>query len=110
MSSENYEANGYGHNVDLSHTNRVIPCPTRSGCVEKSYHLRHVYLTLPLFCTVELVTIIYTSSITRMVENVYITGSAFMVGRFATAVLWGMAADKYGRKPIIIIGVGSVCV
>jgi MFS family permease len=66
--------------------------------------------TLPLFCTVELVTIIYTSSIIRVVENVYITGSAFMVGRFSTAVFWGMAADKYGRKPVIIIGVGSVCV
>jgi len=37
-------------------------------------------------------------------------GSAFMVGRFSTAVFWGMAADKYGRKPVIIIGVGSVII
>lgn len=37
-------------------------------------------------------------------------GSSFMFGRFLTSVLWGMAADKYGRKPIMIIGVSSVIV
>jgi MFS family permease len=38
------------------------------------------------------------------------SGSAFMVGRFLTSVQWGMAADKYGRKPIMCIGVISVFV
>jgi MFS family permease len=33
-----------------------------------------------------------------------------MVGRFLTSVQWGMAADKYGRKPIMCIGVISVFV
>jgi MFS family permease len=33
-----------------------------------------------------------------------------MVGRFLTSVQWGMAADKYGRKPIMCIGVISVSV
>jgi MFS family permease len=37
-------------------------------------------------------------------------GSSYMCGRFLTSVLWGMAADKYGRKPVMIIGVSSVVV
>ncbi|CAJ1977971.1 unnamed protein product [Sphenostylis stenocarpa] len=32
-------------------------------------------------------------------------GSAFMLGRCLTSVLWGMVADRYGRKPVIVIGV-----
>ncbi|XP_024031111.1 protein ZINC INDUCED FACILITATOR 1 isoform X3 [Morus notabilis] len=31
-------------------------------------------------------------------------GSAFMFGRFFTSVLWGMIADRYGRKPVVIFG------
>ncbi|KAF5193958.1 Zinc induced facilitator-like [Thalictrum thalictroides] len=31
-------------------------------------------------------------------------GSAFMFGRASTSVLWGMIADRYGRKPVIIFG------
>ncbi|XP_011079138.1 protein ZINC INDUCED FACILITATOR-LIKE 1 isoform X1 [Sesamum indicum] len=31
-------------------------------------------------------------------------GSSFMFGRALTSLLWGMVADKYGRKPIIMIG------
>lgn len=37
-------------------------------------------------------------------------GSSFMFGRFLTSVLWGIAADKYGRKPVMLIGVFSVVV
>ncbi|CAK9217602.1 unnamed protein product [Sphagnum troendelagicum] len=37
-------------------------------------------------------------------------GSAFMVGRCMTSVIWGFLADKYGRKPIIIIGILSVII
>lgn len=37
-------------------------------------------------------------------------GSSFMFGRFLTSILWGIAADKYGRKPVMIIGVFSVVV
>ncbi|KAL0428374.1 UNVERIFIED_CONTAM: protein ZINC INDUCED FACILITATOR-LIKE 1 [Sesamum latifolium] len=29
-------------------------------------------------------------------------GSSFMFGRALTSLLWGMVADKYGRKPILI--------
>ncbi|KAH9311290.1 hypothetical protein KI387_026325, partial [Taxus chinensis] len=39
-----------------------------------------------------------------------ILGSSFMVGRFLFSVLWGVAADKYGRKPVIIIGAISIIV
>lgn len=33
-----------------------------------------------------------------------------MVGRFLTSVQWGMASDRYGRKPVMITGVISVIV
>eukprot|EP00252_Welwitschia_mirabilis_P023771 TRINITY_DN6823_c0_g1_i3.p1 TRINITY_DN6823_c0_g1~~TRINITY_DN6823_c0_g1_i3.p1 ORF type:complete len:394 (+),score=54.15 TRINITY_DN6823_c0_g1_i3:463-1644(+) len=33
-----------------------------------------------------------------------------MIGRFLTSALWGIAADKYGRKPVMIIGVISVVI
>ncbi|KAG4957586.1 hypothetical protein JHK84_043522 [Glycine max] len=32
-------------------------------------------------------------------------GSAFMFGRCLTSVLWGIIADRYGRKPVIVIGI-----
>ncbi|XP_043688441.1 probable peptide/nitrate transporter At3g43790 isoform X2 [Telopea speciosissima] len=37
-------------------------------------------------------------------------GSSFMIGRALTSTLWGMAADRYGRKPIIMIGTFSVLI
>ena len=33
-----------------------------------------------------------------------------MLGRALTSVLWGMIADRYGRKPVIIIGTLTVLV
>ncbi|KAF5187305.1 Zinc induced facilitator-like 1-like [Thalictrum thalictroides] len=35
-------------------------------------------------------------------------GSAFMFGRASTSVLWGMIADRYGRKPVMIFGTMAV--
>lgn len=35
---------------------------------------------------------------------IFIEGSSFMIGRALTSLLWGMMADKYGRKPVIMIG------
>ncbi|CAL5420504.1 unnamed protein product [Camellia sinensis] len=37
-------------------------------------------------------------------------GSSFMFGRALTSVLWGMVADRYGRKPVIMFGTISVVV
>ncbi|OMO91474.1 Tetracycline resistance protein, TetA/multidrug resistance protein MdtG [Corchorus olitorius] len=37
-------------------------------------------------------------------------GSSFMVGRALTSLCWGYLADRYGRKPIILIGTSSVVV
>ncbi|OMO60216.1 Major facilitator superfamily [Corchorus olitorius] len=37
-------------------------------------------------------------------------GSAFMLGRALTSVLWGLVADRYGRKPVIIMGTISVVI
>ncbi|KAL1553895.1 protein ZINC INDUCED FACILITATOR-LIKE 1-like isoform X2 [Salvia divinorum] len=31
-------------------------------------------------------------------------GSSFMLGRALTSLLWGLVADKYGRKPVIVFG------
>ncbi|XP_027187008.1 protein ZINC INDUCED FACILITATOR-LIKE 1-like isoform X2 [Cicer arietinum] len=33
-----------------------------------------------------------------------------MLGRSLTAVLWGMISDRYGRKPVIIIGIVAVVI
>uniref|UniRef100_A0A803N6E2 Major facilitator superfamily (MFS) profile domain-containing protein n=1 Tax=Chenopodium quinoa TaxID=63459 RepID=A0A803N6E2_CHEQI len=40
----------------------------------------------------------------------YYAGSAFMFGRALTSVIWGKLADRYGRKPIIIIGTIAVVI
>lgn len=37
-------------------------------------------------------------------------GSSFMLGRALTSFFWGMVADKFGRKPVIIIGTAAVVV
>ncbi|KAK4800044.1 hypothetical protein SAY86_025409 [Trapa natans] len=37
-------------------------------------------------------------------------GSAFMLGRALTSVLWGMVADRYGRKPVIVVGLVVVII
>ncbi|KAK7822948.1 protein zinc induced facilitator 1 [Quercus suber] len=34
----------------------------------------------------------------------FMVRSAFMFGRALTSVLWGMIADRYGRKPVILFG------
>lgn len=33
----------------------------------------------------------------------FFEGSAFMLGRSLTSIFWGMVADRYGRKPVIMI-------
>ncbi|KAH9686630.1 protein zinc induced facilitator-like 1 [Citrus sinensis] len=38
------------------------------------------------------------------------TGSSFMFGRALTSVFWGLVADRYGRKPVIIMGTASVVI
>ncbi|KAH9617092.1 hypothetical protein KSS87_006927 [Heliosperma pusillum] len=37
-------------------------------------------------------------------------GSAFMVGRFMTALLWGMVADRYGRKTVMLLSTMAVVI
>ncbi|OMO60217.1 Major facilitator superfamily [Corchorus olitorius] len=37
-------------------------------------------------------------------------GAAFMLGRALTSVLWGLVADRYGRKPVFIITTSSVVI
>ncbi|XVF82746.1 hypothetical protein PTKIN_Ptkin16aG0074300 [Pterospermum kingtungense] len=37
-------------------------------------------------------------------------GSAFMLGRALTSVIWGIVADRYGRKPVIIMGTIAVVI
>ena len=46
MSSKNYEADGYMHGLDLLIILHQLhaSCPTKSGCLDKSIHLRHIFL------------------------------------------------------------------
>ncbi|KAE9620865.1 hypothetical protein Lal_00019216 [Lupinus albus] len=37
-------------------------------------------------------------------------GSAFMLGRGLTSILWGMLADRYGRKPVLVIGLITIVI
>lgn len=37
-----------------------------------------------------------------------IVGSSFMLGRSLTSILWGLIADRYGRKPVAFLGIISV--
>ncbi|KAK9912313.1 hypothetical protein M0R45_036181 [Rubus argutus] len=37
-------------------------------------------------------------------------GSSYMIGRALTSIFWGIVADRYGRKPVIIIGTIAVVI
>ncbi|KAJ7949438.1 Protein ZINC INDUCED FACILITATOR-LIKE 1 [Quillaja saponaria] len=37
-------------------------------------------------------------------------GSSFMFGRALTSIFWGAVADRYGRKPVVVIGVITVII
>ncbi|KAB1225525.1 Protein ZINC INDUCED FACILITATOR-LIKE 1 [Morella rubra] len=37
-------------------------------------------------------------------------GSSFMLGRALTSVFWGIIADRYGRKPVIVFGTVAVVI
>ncbi|KAK1362695.1 Major facilitator [Heracleum sosnowskyi] len=37
-------------------------------------------------------------------------GSSYMLGRALTSVFWGKVADRYGRKPVIIIGTSTIVI
>ncbi|KAJ0974664.1 hypothetical protein J5N97_016629 [Dioscorea zingiberensis] len=37
-------------------------------------------------------------------------GASFMLGRSITSIFWGMVADRYGRKPVIVFGIISVII
>ncbi|KMZ71590.1 Major facilitator superfamily antiporter, putative, expressed [Zostera marina] len=37
-------------------------------------------------------------------------GASFMFGRVFTSVLWGVISDRYGRKPVTLIGIMSVVI
>ena len=47
-----------------------------------------------------------------MARNFYafFIGSSFMFGRTLTSFFWGIIADKYGRKPVIVFSICSVLV
>ncbi|KAL3731841.1 hypothetical protein ACJRO7_028670 [Eucalyptus globulus] len=37
-------------------------------------------------------------------------GCSFLFGRALTSIFWGIVADRYGRKPVIIIGIAVVVI
>lgn len=51
-----------------------------------------------------------TNSVTEVAFYAGFIGSAFMAGRFLSSTPWGLIADKYGRKPVMICGTASVLV
>ncbi|KAK1393618.1 Protein ZINC INDUCED FACILITATOR [Heracleum sosnowskyi] len=50
------------------------------------------------------------SILSLLLTFVVLSGSSFMFGRALTSVLWGILADRYGRKPVIIFGMISVVI
>jgi len=36
------------------------------------------------------------------------SGASFMFGRCLTSTAWGIAADRIGRKPVVMFGIFSV--
>jgi MFS family permease len=39
-----------------------------------------------------------------------ILGASFMLGRALTSTVWGIIADRHGRKPVMIAGITTVSV
>lgn len=39
---------------------------------------------------------------------IYNVGAAFMFGRASTSLAWGIFADRYGRKYVVVIGLAAV--
>nr|GMC90227.1 protein ZINC INDUCED FACILITATOR-LIKE 1-like isoform X1 [Ipomoea batatas] len=37
-------------------------------------------------------------------------GSSYMVGRALTSLLWGVVADRWGRRPVVLFGTAAVLV
>jgi len=37
-------------------------------------------------------------------------GAAFMVGRLCTSYLWGLYSDRYGRRPVMLVGMAGMVV
>ncbi|XP_031126663.1 protein ZINC INDUCED FACILITATOR-LIKE 1-like [Ipomoea triloba] len=37
-------------------------------------------------------------------------GSSYMVGRALTSLLWGVVADRWGRRPVVIFGTAAVAI
>ena len=43
---------------------------------------------------------LYLNILTDLIKNV--EGASYMLGRALTSIFWGIIADRYGRKPVII--------
>ncbi|XP_010492179.1 PREDICTED: protein ZINC INDUCED FACILITATOR 1-like [Camelina sativa] len=102
-------------------------CP---GCrVEKMKQIRrgYPYLELSFVWVVVLATSLPISSLYpflySMIEDFGVAdtekdigfyagfvGCSFMFGRALTSLSWGMLADRYGRKPIILVGTISIAI
>ncbi|KAI5077229.1 hypothetical protein GOP47_0007053, partial [Adiantum capillus-veneris] len=47
---------------------------------------------------------------TRIGTYAGLIGAALMFGRFLSSTFWGMLADKYGRKPVMLFGTATIVV
>jgi len=71
-----------------------------------SYYAGYIgKITSVIFSFLESSTILVSYLLGRLCMIKNVAGSSFMLGRCLTSVLWGVVADRYGRKPVIVIGV-----
>ncbi|CAK9856127.1 unnamed protein product [Sphagnum jensenii] len=114
-------------NEDKKKEVRYPNCP---GC--KCAYLQHPDAGIPYkeFLSVFLLIFVASTPVSSlypflyfMVQDLHITksdkeigfyagllGASLLVGRALTAVQWGIAADKYGRKPVMVLSLISVMV
>ncbi|KAH8945495.1 hypothetical protein BDL97_12G042400 [Sphagnum fallax] len=109
---------------------KEVQYPNCPGC--KCAYLQHPDAGIPYkeFLSVFLLIFVASTPVSSlypflyfMVQDLHITksdkeigfyagllGASLLVGRALTAVQWGIAADKYGRKPVMVLSLISVMV
>ncbi|KAH9545527.1 hypothetical protein CY35_12G052400 [Sphagnum magellanicum] len=109
---------------------KEVQYPNCPGC--KCAYLQHPDAGIPYKEFLSVFLLIFVASIPVsslypflyfMVQDLHITksdeeigfyagllGASLLVGRALTAVQWGIAADKYGRKPVMVLSLISVMV
>ena len=90
-------------------TGRCVPVACNEyhfNCGASPFDLHHIPFPFVAFMVVDLGLV---NSVNQAGTYAgYICG-ALMMGRFSSSLLWGIVADKWGRKPVMLISTISVC-